>query len=435
MMTQKPSSLLARWKYGGVVPLLLMTLLMFSFRQRGNQVGSAPEIFQEGQNVARAEDNTEQPLFPGCEKVNEMEKSDCSHKKLYEYVASHLKYPEELRAAKIEGKVYVKFLITNNGYVSDARIQKSLHPAADKAALDVVNSMNDNVGKWTPGTKEGIPVTMDMFLPISFVLSDSTGSSSNDHTDAGNNKQGDPYTYVEEMPRFPGCEDLPTGSTADAGTGSDCSNEKLYTYIYEHIQYPKEDIVAGKEGQVIAQFTVKPDGIISDAHILRGVSPTMNAEVLRIINEMNDMPQHWIPGKKDGQPVAVLFTLPVKFKLQSENRAVKDTVTSLIAEAPAVEEIKEDPHYKTVEQEVKAAVAELHISPNPARDQMVIDLFEGAKSLFVFDAGGVLISNLDLTGTRDNQFQLDVSKYPAGHYSVRVSSATTSRSALFTVIK
>ena len=37
MMTQKPSSMLAKWKYAGVLPLLLMTLLIFSFRAKEKQ--------------------------------------------------------------------------------------------------------------------------------------------------------------------------------------------------------------------------------------------------------------------------------------------------------------------------------------------------------------------------------------------------------------
>jgi TonB family protein len=166
MMTQKPSTTMAKWKYSGVLPLLLMAMLILSFREKENT--RMPDSNES--RIRAIDDNTEKPLFPGCEKVNEMEKANCSHQKLNEYVANNLKYPEELKSKKIEGKVYVKFVVTNNGFVASTRIQKSLHPAADQAALDVVNGMNEKVGKWTPGTKEGRPVTMDMVLPISFVL-------------------------------------------------------------------------------------------------------------------------------------------------------------------------------------------------------------------------------------------------------------------------
>jgi len=166
MMAQRPSSMGEKWKLFGVIPVLLMAMLIFSFREKENT--RRPDGNESAFRVI--DDNTEKPLFPGCEKVNEMEKADCSHKKLNEYVANNLKYPEELKSKKIEGKVHVKFVVTNNGFVASTRIQKSLHPAADQAALDVVNGMNEKVGKWTPGTKEGRPVTMDMVLPISFVL-------------------------------------------------------------------------------------------------------------------------------------------------------------------------------------------------------------------------------------------------------------------------
>src|SRR6187401_2983792 len=83
MMTQKPSSMLAKWKYSGVLPLLLLALLVFSFRTKERQQNLPSDsthkvynIYKDGLKVYGF-DNTEPPLFPGCEKVNEMEKADC----------------------------------------------------------------------------------------------------------------------------------------------------------------------------------------------------------------------------------------------------------------------------------------------------------------------------------------------------------------------
>jgi protein TonB len=49
--------------------------------------------------------------------------------------------------------------------------------------------------------------------------------------------------------------------------------EAMYKYIYETIKYPKEDREQGKEGMVIINFIVEPDGSITNAKVLRGVSP------------------------------------------------------------------------------------------------------------------------------------------------------------------
>jgi TonB family protein len=423
MMTQKPSGLLAKWKYIGILPLLLMTLLIFSFREKEN--ASSPNIINERASLNGVDDNTEQPLFPGCDKVNEMEKADCSHKKMYEYVASHLKYPEDMKANKVEGKVYVKFVITTNGYVANARVEKSLSPSADKAALDLVNGMNDNVGKWTPGTKEGIPVTMDMVLPISFVLDIKTEQQGNPLTKTTQ----DVYAEVDNMPRFPGCEDLPE---AERGT---CSNDKFFKYVYENLKYPQEDSKKGIEGMVMAKFTIQTDGHVANAQIIRGVSPRMDAEVLRIINGMNQMPERWIPGSDKGQIVPVEFTLPVKFALTSGNAEQEKAASGDAGSHPTSNATNIGSSSRSISNSINTASADLHLSPNPATDHTVIDLFEGAKTIFIFTADGVQIAKVDVIPSMNSHYRLDVTKYTPGQYSVQVVSAKESRSGIFTVIK
>lgn len=358
MMTQHPSSWIAKWKYSGALPLLLLALLVFSFRSKESSTrfpvttNSTSEISLDANNVPPGtvhvtvggkmlkenedytidykngrikilnpdylqpntpinvsfeddslfnfnkevmpglRDNTEQPIFPGCEKLNLMEIADCSQKKLFEYIADHLKYPEELKAAKVEGKVYIGFVITSNGYVAEVKVNRSLHPSADKAALDVVNSMNENVGKWTPGTKEGKPVNMEMVLPISFVLGITKNEQGTTALELGN-KENEPYTYVERMPQFPD------------------GQEAMYTFINSSIQYPETAKKNGISGHVIVQFVVSKDGEIQNAKVIRGIGGGCNEEALRVVNSM----PKWSPGIHEGRNVPVTFTLPIKFVL------------------------------------------------------------------------------------------------------------------------
>ena len=56
---------------------------------------------------------------------------------------------------------------------------------------------------------------------------------------------------------------------------------------------------------------VDKDGHIRDPKIVRGVSPELNAEALRIVSGM----PKWIPGKQKGKNVATRFTLPIRFRL------------------------------------------------------------------------------------------------------------------------
>jgi len=112
------------------------------------------------------------------------------------------------------------------------------------------------------------------------------------------------YDIVEEMPEFPG------------GIG------KLMEYVAMNVRYPKEAEEKGIQGRVIATFVVEKDGSITDAEISKNVDPALDAEALRVIK---DMP-NWSPGKQDGEPVRVKFTIPVTFRLQGSGDIPTDNV-------------------------------------------------------------------------------------------------------------
>lgn len=120
------------------------------------------------------------------------------------------------------------------------------------------------------------------------------------------------FKVVEEMPRFPGCEDM-------AGTISEkkqCADKKMLEFLYEHLEYPPIARENNISGTVVIQFVVDKEGNISDARIAREIGATCGQEALRVVNLMNEMPTKWIPGKQRGRPVKVLFSLPVRFILK-----------------------------------------------------------------------------------------------------------------------
>jgi protein TonB len=120
------------------------------------------------------------------------------------------------------------------------------------------------------------------------------------------------FKVVEQMPRFPGCE--------DAGGSNDekyqCAQTKLLEYIYKNVKYPAIARENGIQGRVVVQFVVEKDGKITDANVVRDIGAGCGEEALRVVNSMNGMNQRWTPGKQRGKPVRVQFTLPVSFKLQ-----------------------------------------------------------------------------------------------------------------------
>jgi len=101
------------------------------------------------------------------------------------------------------------------------------------------------------------------------------------------------YNTVEDLPSFPG------------------GMPELFKFMQQNIKYPAEAIASKKAGSVIVSFVVSKDGSITDVGLIRGISPELDAEALRVVRMM----PKWNPGKVKGEPVNVKFTLPVNFSL------------------------------------------------------------------------------------------------------------------------
>lgn len=120
------------------------------------------------------------------------------------------------------------------------------------------------------------------------------------------------YQVVEEMPRFPGCENLDTTLQVKM----QCAQQSLLSFIYGNIVYPFEAREQGNEGTVVARFVVEKDGTVSNPAIMRDIGGGCGLEVLRVIGLMNQAGARWVPAKIKEQPVRAYFTLPVKFRLE-----------------------------------------------------------------------------------------------------------------------
>ena len=119
------------------------------------------------------------------------------------------------------------------------------------------------------------------------------------------------FKVVEEMPRFPGCEDL--GSMAEK---KKCADKKMLEFIYKNIKYPAIARENGVEGMVVITFVVEKDGSVTDARVVRDIGAQCGQEALRVVNLMNTKGIKWHPGKQRGRSVRVQFNLPVRFKLE-----------------------------------------------------------------------------------------------------------------------
>ena len=103
------------------------------------------------------------------------------------------------------------------------------------------------------------------------------------------------FQVVEEMPQFPG------------------GLSEAMKFLAKNIKYPVEAQQAKIEGRVIVRFVVGRDGSVSNVKVVRGVSPELDAEAVRVVSLM----PKWIPGKQRGKAVAVKYTMPIMFRLQT----------------------------------------------------------------------------------------------------------------------
>lgn len=86
----------------------------------------------------------------------------------------------------------------------------------------------------------------------------------------------------------------------------------MYKWLSDNIVYPPAAAEEGVSGRVVVEFVVGKDGSISNVRVVRSRHTALDKEALRVVKAM----PNWIPGRNNGQPVKVTYTLPVTFKLQ-----------------------------------------------------------------------------------------------------------------------
>jgi len=128
-----------------------------------------------------------------------------------------------------------------------------------------------------------------MALPVIFLIlflfpSGSFAQSATDQT---------PYVAVEEMPQFPG------------------GNPALYKYIANNMRYPESAREKNIQGKVVIKFCVTANGSINQISVLKGLSPEVDAEAIRVVKTF----PVFTPGKKEGVAVPVWYLVPITFKV------------------------------------------------------------------------------------------------------------------------
>lgn len=90
------------------------------------------------------------------------------------------------------------------------------------------------------------------------------------------------------------------------------SLEEFREWVQENLVYPEEAVKKGIFGRVTVQFSVNTFGSVDEVKILRGVTPVLDEETVRVLKSS----PKWTPAKKDGRNVKQQFVIPVIFQLQ-----------------------------------------------------------------------------------------------------------------------
>ncbi len=284
------------------------------------------------------------PTFPGGETA------------MYQYLEDNLQYPQEAKAANIQGTVYVKFVVLKDGSLYDIKIIRGITPngfGLNEEALRLVQSMP----KWTPGRQRGVPVPVYFNLPIRFKmglpLKPEPIRPTNTNTPpkpTNQNKQLIPMNkQAEELkskqkikmnteitPKHPsnkapniiegegieldrvGADGVPVYKTVPEMPSYKEEDKEANLFLYSNIKYPAEARENGIQGTVYVGFTVMEDGTLKQIHVKQGIAggEACDEEALRVIRLF----PKWNPGKIAGEAVRVSYVLPVRYKIVGGGR-------------------------------------------------------------------------------------------------------------------
>ncbi len=95
-----------------------------------------------------------QPQFPGGIQA------------MYKFLGENIKYPEAAVKAKVQGKVFLRFVVTKEGEIKDIDILKGMGFGTEEEAIRVLSKMP----RWTPGQQDGNAINVRFNLPIAFEL-------------------------------------------------------------------------------------------------------------------------------------------------------------------------------------------------------------------------------------------------------------------------
>ena len=112
------------------------------------------------------------------------------------------------------------------------------------------------------------------------------------------------HLNIEDVPMFRSCKNVFKSQRRE------CFQNKMTKHIRKHFYYPKYAFNRGIQGRVFVQFIIEKDGSISEIKT-RGADKSLEKAALKIIKKLPKL----IPGKANGKPVRVPYSIPITWQL------------------------------------------------------------------------------------------------------------------------
>lgn len=191
-------------------------------------------------------------------------------------------YPKEALEQGIGGVVVLNVMVDETGKPEKITVEKSVHPLLDQAAIDAAKKT-----RFMPSQKDGKNIQGNLVIPIQFMPKSDKPESK---------KSEDSSPLGTEPPQIKG------------GFGE----------LMKNLVYPEGALKKGIEGTVLLNVDVSESGDPINIEIEKSAHPFLDMAAQEAVFKTK-----FIPGRKDGKPVAEKVTIPIKFKIPDNQKSGK----------------------------------------------------------------------------------------------------------------
>jgi periplasmic protein TonB len=228
------------------------------------------------------------------------------------YLDDHLNYPTRALEKRVQGTDSVSFVVEKNGTISNVTLVKGFDPDCDAEALRVVKAGP----KWKPGKHRGQVARQRVTLPIVFALAPATGQAL--RSDSATIPAAARPTASTSSPTVVTNTPIPPPSTdglklvqPEKGAQPVGGTDAFFAWVQKNIQYPEAAKRQHLEGKVRVEFTIEPDGSLTNIKALNHLAGGLEQEAIRVIKSA----PKWEPAMYQGQPMRQKMVVPVIFQL------------------------------------------------------------------------------------------------------------------------